>query len=281
MQMARQDTYDPGHSNISVTQLIDSPRVLALRKIHAAERTQDISEMVWMLMGQAMHHILETAKVDGTVTEERLHIKIKGWHVSGQVDTQIIEPDGVIVGDYKTCSVWSVIYGKDSWEEQLNLYAYLIQAVKGLRVKGLQIHAICRDWRKADTFKANYPKSPLVTVDIPLWTVLRQEQFLLSRLHEHAEADTTRSLGGELPLCTPAEQWRKEPSFAVMKTGGKRAVRVFDNNDDAEQYLRDNGGMMNGVGQFVVNRPAKATRCLENYCGCADWCDQYKRENGD
>ena len=72
-----------GGGDISVTKLIDAPqrRVLGLR--HAADIRVDVSERIWALLGQAVHHILERAGTD-TLVEQRLFADIGGWKLSGQ-----------------------------------------------------------------------------------------------------------------------------------------------------------------------------------------------------
>ena len=49
------------YGDISVTQLIDAPQIRFLKATE--EVTEDVSDMLWMLFGTAMHHILERAEV--------------------------------------------------------------------------------------------------------------------------------------------------------------------------------------------------------------------------
>ena len=272
LNFAKSKNYDSGKSDITVTQLIDSPRIVNLRKTHAHELSQDISEMLWMFRGTAVHQVFEGGAAANTITEERLFVKINGWNISGAIDTQIVEPDGVAIGDYKFTSVWAVMNDKPDWEYQLNMYAWLVEKVKGLKVKSLQIHALCRDWNRRDSVKEGYPQAPLVSVDIPLWSMEKREAFVLERLAQHADADTTRSLGGDLPFCTNEDQWRSKETYAVMKTGLKRASRVFDNRPEADSFAAANKDMS------VVLRPAEPKRCKNNFCRVADFCEQYKSE---
>jgi hypothetical protein len=105
VQFNQNAVYNSGKSNITCTQLIDSPRIVQLRKKHQNELEQDISEMLWMIMGTAMHSIFDSVKVEGTITEERLFTQLHGWDISGAIDSQIVEPDGIIIGDYKFTTV--------------------------------------------------------------------------------------------------------------------------------------------------------------------------------
>ena len=68
---------------MSVTQLIDSPRVRVLQEKHNDEMERDISESIWSTLGTAMHHLFEeTAEKQGddVVSEERLFVDIEGSH---------------------------------------------------------------------------------------------------------------------------------------------------------------------------------------------------------
>lgn len=49
--------------DISVTTLIDAPKIRYLRKQNKLDLEQDVSEMIWSLFGTAVHHILERANV--------------------------------------------------------------------------------------------------------------------------------------------------------------------------------------------------------------------------
>ena len=118
--------YSKGDSNRSITQLIDSPRVRILRQEHWDELEEDVSEKMWAVMGTAAHKMFEDTADEKHVSEERLYTEIDGWVISGAIDVQKIEDDGIVVMDYKTTSVWSVILGKSQWEYQLNCYAALV-----------------------------------------------------------------------------------------------------------------------------------------------------------
>ena len=131
VNFARNDKYSKGKSDISVTTLIDSPRVRLLREANSTELTSDASDMIWPLFGTAVHHILESSKNDEGVTlEERLYADVNGWILSGAVDHQKTDGKTISITDYKVTSVWSVIYGKIEWEQQLNCYAFLAQKNK-------------------------------------------------------------------------------------------------------------------------------------------------------
>ena len=96
------------------------------------------------------------------------------------------------------------------------------------------------------------------------------------RLHQNAEYD--RLTGSALPPCSDAERWKKEDSFAVMKKGRKRAVRVHTSEQDAELFLYN---LEDADKHFIEVRKGEATRCVQDWCNVARWCDQYQGESND
>ena len=59
-------TYSKGKANLSVTQLINSPKIVALTKKFDDQIEQDVADMVWSLFGSAVHNILEHARMRTT-----------------------------------------------------------------------------------------------------------------------------------------------------------------------------------------------------------------------
>jgi hypothetical protein len=60
-----EDNYSRGNSDLSVTQLIDSPRIRILKHRHNDEITEDASEMLWSVLGTAVHTMFEQHEPDG------------------------------------------------------------------------------------------------------------------------------------------------------------------------------------------------------------------------
>jgi hypothetical protein len=269
--------YTKGNSNRSVTQLIDSPRVRILRKENADTITEDAADMVWSVLGTAVHKMFEENDVEGHISEERLYAEVDNWVISGAIDIQRAEDDGrVTVLDYKCTSAWSVIYGKIEWHRQLNFYAWLVEQTKDVKVSGLQIVAVLRDWqrKKAET-DSTYPQAPILVVDIPLWSEKERHDYVTGCVTAHQNAEFERLTGGSLPLCADEQRWKKDDTFAVKKQGNKRAVRVFDSMEQAEAYMKDADNLE------IEVRKGKPTRCEDNYCKVAHVCDQYQQEVND
>ena len=261
--------YTKGESNRSITQIIDSPRVRILRQENWENMEEDVSEKMWAVLGSAAHKMFEETGDENHLTEERLYTEVEGWVISGAIDVQRIEEDGITVIDYKTTSVWSVILGKKEWEYQLNCYAYLVRHAKGQKVKSLKVIAILRDWRAKDAEqKEDYPKAPIVEIDVPLWSDQEQDAYVHERVALHQEAEFQRLTGAELPECSDSERWAKSDIWAVKKIGNKRAIKLYDNEEEAKANLL--------AGQEIEFRRGEPTRCTANWCRVNAWCSQYK-----
>jgi len=264
-------TYSKGGANISATQLLNSPKIVALTKKYDDEIEQDASEMVWSIIGTAIHGVLEHGRDENHIVEQRLHADVDGWHISGAVDLQIINDGKVDIRDYKTTSVWSVMNHKIEWEWQLNIYAWLVEHATEKPVNSLGIVAILRDWKSREVgTKEGYPESPITEVEIPLWDYAEREAFIKERIKLHSAAEFAMETDGELGDCTPQEMWEKPTKWAVMKIGGVRAKGVYDTEDQAGAALEELGN-----GHEIQVRLGERTRC-SGFCPVSKWCKQYQ-----
>ena len=268
INVIQRPTYTKGDAHISVTEILNSPRIVQLKRKHWEELTQDASEMVWALFGSAVHGILEHGKDKHHIVEERLFTELDGWRISGAIDLQEVYEDGIKIRDYKVTGAWSVMNEKEDWHNQLNIYAWMVERVKGIPVTSLAIIAIVRDWsaRDAET-RDGYPQAPIVTIDIPIWTFEARQKYVMERVAEHNAAYFASHTDGELPLCTPADMWEKPTTYAVKKEGGVRAKSVHPTLEEAELAM--------GKGCYIEFRPGERTRC-QKYCQVAPFCSQYK-----
>ena len=271
---ARSDKYSKGDSDISVTQLIDSPRILLMRERHKEELTTDAMDMVWALFGTAVHAVLEGAVGQNVVKEKRLYREVDGWVLSGQVDQYEIKDNALRITDYKVTSVWSVIFNKQEWVNQLNVYAYLLEMEEQIPVNSIQICAILRDWnRREASLRPDYPQTPIAIVDIPLWSLEERTAYVEDRIALHQNARQLFDLNDGMVLCTKDEMWSKPDVYAVKKPSNKKAKKRFEDRENAEQFL-DN--LKDKHLYEIEFRAGESARCKNNYCGVADFCNQYK-----
>jgi hypothetical protein len=287
LSFVRDSKYDKGQSDISVTTLIDAPRVNILKQQRREEIEMDVVDMIWPLLGTAVHHVLDSAAPRGNVvTEERMFANVAGWVLSGQVDHQETEGGKVYISDYKVTSVWSVIYGKEDWVRQLNSYAYLARR-NGKEVGGLRIIAVLRDWQRRDAMlKSDYPQTPVISIDIPLWPPERANEYVEERVHLHQSAQMIWDTKEAVVECNDEERWTKAHVWAVKKKGGKRSLKNFDNLKDAQKYAASivqptttvaKPGSTRAPQYEIEFRAGGRTRC-ENYCAVADFCTQWIME---
>ena len=267
-------TYTKGKAHLSATEIITSPRIVQLKKIHWDNLEEDVADKVWAIFGTAIHAVLELGKDDHHIIEQRLHANVDGWDISGAIDLQRVEDDGIIVADYKTTGAWAVMNEKSDWEQQLNIYAWLVEKVKKVPVKKVEIIAIIRDWSRRDAqVKEGYPEAPIKVIDVPLWTFEQRENFIKERIQLHSNALFATETSDDLPECTPSEMWEKPAFWAVRKIGNKRATAVLDTEDKALAKIEELG-----KGYEIEFRPGERTRCA-NFCQVRDFCSQWKEYN--
>lgn len=280
LEALRKDPYSKGDAHFSVTELIESPRIHALRRKHFDEIERDASDMVWSLLGRAVHDLLERhgrrAGLHDYV-EERLFLDIEGWRISGGMDLWIEDDGKRVITDYKFTTA-KASFGKVEWERQLNIYAYLFWANKGVMPDGLQVCAIIRDWKKEAAIQPDYPKAPIWRVPVSLWTREEQEGYLRQRIAAHASVRSMEAFGEPPPPCTDEERWKRGGTWALLKVGNKRATAVFETEDEARRALDETAAIAKkGVEYTLDFRPALPHRCM-HYCDVAPFCSQWQAE---
>jgi len=293
------DDYSRGASDISVTQLISPPRQIALIGAHYDELEEDVSDRIWALLGRGVHTTLERAE-RVAVAEQRLFMTVGPYTVSGAMDRIEFVPSskGPKIQDYKMAFVKEMIFGvKVEREQQLNIYRVLL-ALNGYDVQELEAIFFLRDWSKiqaaeaakrpriaigGDTGTPDYPQEPVVVHPIRMWPIEEAYAFIAERVRLHMDARNMYAIALEatadpqiaLPDCTDEERWANELTFAVMKPGGKKASKVTDTRDEAEQYIAEHPKDT----YDLIERPAASIRCLY-YCLAAQVCEQWKAING-
>ncbi len=257
--------------DISTTTLISPPRIRVLKKRYKDKLVEDVSELIYALIGNNVHSILERVGVINCIKEQRFYFEVKGWKLGGQID--LYEQDPQIHSDYKVTSVWAVIHGiKPEWVNQLNVNSFLL-AQSGLRVKKHQIVALLRDWSKFKAKEDTYPSCQVKVVPVPMWD--DPMGYIEARVMEHQAAE--QKTDDSLPPCTTEEMWEDPTKYAVMKKGRKSAVRLLESMEDAEKYM-ENKGLSTKIHSIVV-RPGSRKRC-DNYCSVNKFCSQYKKYAG-
>ena len=264
----KNDPYNSGPCDISVTRLIAPPRKVALEALHYKELEEDASQRIWSLFGQAMHVILERAETVAD-TEQRLSIERCGWTISGQFDN--FDAIKGTLTDYKVTSVYSAkSKAHTDYEAQLNLLAHILRC-NGYTVNSIQIVAILRDFSPCKLQReTNYPTTPVQTIFFPLWSEEKCEEYIYERIRLHQEART------KLPRCSDEETWKTPDTYALMKDNRKTAVKLFeDRNEAVKAYNTACDKAKNEELYYVQIRPGRCIRC-EDYCPAKKFCSQYQ-----
>jgi hypothetical protein len=269
LPIVRAVEHDPytqdGH--ISVTELIQPPRIRQLLTRHRDNISIDVADRIWPLLGSSVHYILERAAVDNALQEERLSMDVLGWTVTGKPDLYYNRT----IFDFKVTSVYAILDGvKSEWESQLNLYAELLRS-HTFKVEYLAIIAILRDWSKFGGQRSHdYPETQSIILPVTLWDPIDAGMYLEERVTVHQEAE--RLADDDLPVCTKEERWEKETQYAVTKRGNKKASRLLPTLEEAEVWARDN---MKDKPFEIVCRPGESVRC-RSYCDCSNYCNWWE-----
>lgn len=254
---------------VSATTLLQGAKQIVLSDRHWDELEDDASDRVWAVFGTAVHRLLEEANPNA-FTEERFEWECGSKTVTGQVDLYDMERGEIT--DYKTASVWKVIYKSfDDWRLQGLIYAFLLRK-SGLEVGRCRFVALLKDWSKAEAARsAGYPKSPTFVFEFAVTDELLDGigDYIVKKVAQIEEAESLPD--DEIPECSERERWAKPSSYAVMKEGRKTAVKVCGSKEEAEAIA---AGTDKG---YVQERKGKSGRC-EGYCLCRNFCSFY-REN--
>ena len=226
--------YSNDGADISVTELIDSPRVRVLKKQNADKIEFEAETLLASFLGTAFHKAIESGTKTGT-SERRLFIEVAGWKLSGGMDHY---HEGTLT-DYKTATCFKVQLNDgpagrvEDWENQLNVYAHILRS-NGHPVNKLMLFCLFKDWNRRSLATATksgkifvpgvrdgYPDKTWVHYEIPLWSESQAEDYVQSRVKMHQDAER------ELPLCTAKEIWN-----------GNRCKSYCNVSQFCEQYNR-------------------------------------------
>lgn len=261
----------------SVTALLKGAREAILQRRHNDEIEQDCSDMAWAIFGTAVHSILENAQeMADELKETKLVTELpNGYKLSGVFD--LYKESTATVVDYKTATVWKVIY--NDWEDyrkQLLIYCWQLRQI-GFEANSGEIVAFLKDHSKSKAkYDSSYPQQPIYIkhFDFTEDDFKEIEDFIIDRF-EIIEACENLT-DDELPVCTPSERWHKDDTYAVKKDGRKTAIKVCNSSEEAYAYIADNNLDSK---HYVEERLGADTKC-EEYCSCCEYCS-YWRQNHD
>jgi len=272
---------EPNKNTLSVTRMIDSPliQLLTLREWDNLE--QDVSDMLYMMEGEAVHSIMEKHAETGAIVEENMALMVGDTMVTARAD----KFHGNEVTDWKGTSVWTYMRAKkengtgarDEWIKQLNVYAFLFR-MKGTPVDKLTVWLKFRDWTPSEAARSgpDYPACGFAKCDLPLWTQEEQLAYIQERISVHKACQES----GGAYICSDHERWTKPTSWAVMKKGRKTAVAVFGPGQPrggGQKEADDYASTLSASPITVEVRPGGHIRC-ELYCPVRRVCPVLKNE---
>lgn len=271
--VSREHTYTD--KRYSATSLLKGTREAILQRRHADEIEQDVSDSIWLIFGNAVHSILEQAQeTESQLKENWVSADMpNGYTVSGIFD---LYDDSVgKVTDYKTATVWKVIFGEfDDYRKQVLIYCWILRQM-GFDAHTGEIVMLLKDHSKTKAkTEANYPKHP---VHIVSWEFTDNDFDEIGNWLEmkFLEIEAAEALPDDLlPLCTPDERWAKPPKYAVMKNQNKRATKLFDTEAEAQSFIDFHS--RNSKDKFTIEkRPGTDGKCSE-YCSVCEFCDYWR-----
>jgi hypothetical protein len=314
----------PVEGEIHVTELINPPLISRLLRTYWDEIVEDSSDRLWALFGKGMHaaiandgrveHALKVLKeivtdwdkLDSEVKlcvlqdllisiqegsqsgiESELRVKLSDkWTLVGTDDR--FDDGRSKIMDWKTTSVWNVVFGNHQWEEQLNVYCWMRRQL-GYDVKSLEVWALLRDWQKSKAkygHDPKYPKIPFYRAVLPIWSEQEQEEYIYNRLplfdKKNPEPCTNFKQAGKAN-----ERWERIPVFKVMKKGKKRAEIAswypkgkkedLLSVSDCMEAAKAKGIQLDGTQYYIEEFPGMCIRC-EDYCSVKPFCPVYQGE---
>lgn len=289
----------PSHERVGVTQLIGPPLLKYLTIKHWDELEEDVIDRFFSVFGSAVHSMIDRAATApmlkckscgevwehkakvvacptcnetgfdkvvvtaGHMTEVKLEVPIREKLLVGKLD--LYDPNSGTIVDWKCTSTWSAVFDHSEWEQQLNIYAWMLRKM-GHKTETNLVYTLFRDWKKSETVRnEDYPKIPVMRFEFPMWSDEKCEEFINSRLDDLLVEGMPRP-------CTPSERWRKPTKWKLHKKGQKKAVRVMDTVEQLQTYADGKNIVLNtSSGYYTKEYLGQDQRC-ESYCRCAPFC---------
>ena len=171
----------------SVTEILNPVRLIMLERRHDDEIEQDVSNMVNLIRGQAVHYIAESHDTSGN-SEIKLEQPIRdGYVLSGRFD--LYNEEEFAIEDYKDTSTWKIIFGDfEDWRLQGLMYAWMLRK-QGKLVFKIRFHALLKDWtarelRLAQLKNSFYPERSIWTweMDVSTSDIQEIENYIMEKI---------------------------------------------------------------------------------------------------
>lgn len=272
---AVESDYEYKDKQYSVTSLLgDSLRETMLKRRYNNEIEQDVADMIWMIVGNGIHKVLENAtESEQELKEEYLKIDISdGYKISGKADLYNAKEKKIT--DYKTCSVWKVVYGDyEDWKMQTLIYGWMFKKL-GFEVDKGEIIAIMKDHSKTKAkVDYTYPQFPIQTISFNFTEEDFEyvEKYIKEKFEEIKKLEKVKD--SDLPMCSMKDRFNSGDKFAVKKIKNKTATKVHDTLEEAQKHLDNLEREYPGIYE-IESRLGEDKKCLE-YCSVCKFCPYY------
>lgn len=258
----------------SATALLKGAREVILQRRHADEIETDVADCVWMILGSAVHKIIEQAQEgEHELKEEYITVDMhNGYTLSGIFDSYN-DATGTVV-DWKTASVFKVTMGDwEDYRKQVLIYCWILRQM-GFDAHTGEVVALLKDHSSSKAkYDSSYPQHP---VHIERWEFTENDFDEIGAWLEHKflEIEAAEKLpDDELPVCTEEQRWASPAKYAVYKNANKKATKLFDTEEDAQKFITFHG--RNSKDKFRVEYRPGADRKCESYCSVCEFCNYY------
>ena len=265
------NTRHNAEKSLSATTLLKGTKEIILTDRHFDEIEIDASEEVWAVFGTAVHSVLEHQE-DDAFKEESFSVDVLDYKVTGKVDRYDMKNE--TIEDWKTASIWKVMFKNfDDWKKQGLIYTWLLRQ-SGLNVRHIRFIALLKDFSKAESRRnSNYPQSPVYIYEFdPTEDELTSIEAEIKDKVFKVSQDTNKK-DDEIAECSPYERWTSPERYAVMKEGRKSAVKVFELEYEAENFIKE---IEKDKDKYSVETRKGIDRKCDDYCPCAAFCSYYK-----
>lgn len=250
------EDYEFNPNSYGVTTLLKPIREIILSRRYREENEQDVSDMINLLFGSAFHKMFEVIQEDNVLKEQKVSYNVlDDMYLSGIYDR--FNTKTYTIEDYKTSSVNKTDFS--DYKLQGLMYAYLLRK-NGLFVENIKFYVFYKDYKSTMKDKKQ--------VEVLEWQVNSsdlQDIEIMIKDKFQAIKDNLNVDDNKLPMCSDSERWYSGEKYAVMSSKNTRAIRVFDNEQDAIDYLNS------GVGEYVEKRGGYNMKC-EKYCSARKFC---------
>jgi len=277
---AVESNYKYKDKQYSVTSMLnDSMRETILKRRYHDKIEQDVADMIWMIVGNGIHKVLENStEAPEELKEEYIKIEvIEDYFLSGKAD--LYNEKEQKITDYKTCSAWKIVYGDyTDWKMQTLLYGWLFRQI-GFPVKKGEIIAIMKDFSSSKAkYDSSYPQYPVQTITFNFL----EKDFKNIDKYIHRKFEEIKKLeklkDDELPMCSAKDRFNNGDKYAVKKKKNKTATKLHDTLEEAKKHLSNLEKDYPNIYE-IETRYGEDRKC-KDYCSVCNYCNYYKKHYG-